>query len=66
MADAGGHIEDGRDPSTGIPVISLYGKNFKPRPEDLEGIDAVLFDIQDVEQVLYIHLNPSLCYGSLC
>lgn len=57
MADAGGHIEDGRDPSTGIPVISLYGKHFKPRREDLEGIDAVLFDIQDVGARFYTYIS---------
>ncbi len=44
----GEKISDGKDPSSGLPVISLYGKKRKPDPEDLEGIEMVVFDIQDV------------------
>ena len=55
MADAGEKIEDGKDPGTGIPLISLYGSHLKPTPEDLKGIDMVIFDIQDVEQG-FIHI----------
>lgn len=57
LADAGDHIEDGRDASTGIPVISLYGSHFKPGPEDLEGIDVVLFDVQDVGVRFYTYIS---------
>ena len=32
-------MEDGIDPITGIPVVSLYGKHKKPSPEELEGVD---------------------------
>ena len=46
-ADAGAKIEDGIDSKTGLPIISLYGKNKKPYPEQLEGIDVILFDIQE-------------------
>jgi uncharacterized protein YbbC (DUF1343 family) len=42
LADAGEKIEDGRDPSTGIMLISLYGSHLKPTPEDLKGIDIVI------------------------
>ena len=57
LADAGDHIEDGKDASTGIPIISLYGGHFKPLPEDLEGISVVLFDIQDVGVRFYTYIS---------
>ncbi len=57
LADAGDYIEDGKDASTGIPIISLYGGHFKPLPEDLEGISAVLFDIQDVGVRFYTYIS---------
>ena len=57
LADAGDHIADGKDVSTGIPIISLYGGHFKPLPEDLEGISVVLFDIQDVGVRFYTYIS---------
>ena len=57
LADAGERIDDGKDPSTGIPVISLYGAHFKPTPEDLKGIDIVIFDIQDVGVRFYTYMS---------
>ncbi|MBP8239027.1 MAG: DUF1343 domain-containing protein, partial [Saprospiraceae bacterium] len=47
-ADAGEKITDGKDPATGIPLLSLYGKKRKPSAEDLSNVDWVIFDIQDV------------------
>ncbi len=47
-ADAGEHIDNSVDAKTGVPVISMYGKHMKPTPEDLAGIDIVIFDSQDV------------------
>ncbi|MBO0343328.1 MAG: DUF1343 domain-containing protein [Bacteroidota bacterium] len=47
-ADAGEHVKDGVDTQTGLPIISLYGKNRKPSQEQLSGLDVVVFDIQDV------------------
>lgn len=47
-ADAGATIKDGKDAKTGLPIVSLYGKNKKPSPEQLQDLDIVLFDIQDV------------------
>jgi uncharacterized protein YbbC (DUF1343 family) len=44
---AGDKIEDMKDPKTGIPVLSLYGATRKPTPEMLEGIDVLVYDIQD-------------------
>lgn len=45
---AGGHITDSVDEATGLPVYSLYGATRKPTPEMLEGIDVMVYDIQDV------------------
>lgn len=47
-AAAGEAVPPGRDPSTGLPVHSLYGERQEPDPEDLRGLDALLFDIQDI------------------
>lgn len=57
MADAGEKIESGKDPETGIPLISLYGSHLKPTPEDLAGIDFVIFDIQDVGARFYTYIS---------
>ena len=56
-ADAGEHITDGKDPETGIPLVSLYGKNRKPQPEQLAGLDWVIFDIQDVGTRFYTYIS---------
>lgn len=56
-ADAGAKIEDGRDARTGIPLLSLYGSKRKPTAEDLEGVDWVLFDIQDVGARFYTYIS---------
>lgn len=56
-ADAGEQVKDGRDAKTGIPLISLYGKNKKPTKEYLEGIDIVVFDIQDVGARFYTYIS---------
>ena len=57
MASAGEVIKDGKDPVTGIPIISLYGDRKKPTPEDLRGIDIVIFDIQDVGVRFYTYIS---------
>lgn len=56
-ADAGETVGNYRDRQTGLPVISLYGKNKKPTPEDLQGIDVVVFDMQDVGVRFYTYLS---------
>lgn len=56
-ADAGEKIENYTDPSTGIPVISLYGPKRKPTAEDLAGVDVLLFDIQDVGTRFYTYIS---------
>ena len=45
---AGGKVEDTKDETTGLPVFSLYGATRKPTPEMLEGVDVMVYDIQDV------------------
>ena len=57
LADAGESIENGKDTETGIPLISLYGSHLKPTPEDLAGIDVVVFDIQDVGARFYTYIS---------
>ncbi|NMC40716.1 MAG: DUF1343 domain-containing protein [Bacteroidales bacterium] len=57
LADAGQKITDGKDPVTGLPVVSLYGKSVKPSDEQLKGIDAVVYDIQDVGARFYTYIS---------
>lgn len=45
---AGGHVTDTKDEATGLPVYSIYGATRKPTHEMLEGIDVMVYDIQDV------------------
>ncbi|UKJ07255.1 exo-beta-N-acetylmuramidase NamZ domain-containing protein [Solitalea lacus] len=54
-ASAGVHVVDTIDGQTGIKVISLYGKMSKPSKESLEGIDVMIFDIQDVGARFYTY-----------
>ena len=56
-ADAGELIVDGKDTKTGLPIISLYGSNKKPKPEQLEGIEILVFDIQDVGARFYTYIS---------
>ena len=56
-ADAGAKVADGVDATTGLPIVSLYGSNKKPTPEQLKGIDVLLFDIQDVGARFYTYIS---------
>ncbi len=56
-ADAGENINNNIDNKTGIPIISLYGKNKKPQITDLKDIDIVIFDIQDVGVRFYTYIS---------
>ncbi|MDX5481776.1 MAG: DUF1343 domain-containing protein [Hymenobacteraceae bacterium] len=56
-ADAGAHIKDAKDSKTGLPIISLYGKNKKPLPEQIKNLDVLLFDIQDVGTRFYTYIS---------
>lgn len=53
----GEQVDDGVDIKTGLPLISLYGKNKKPSKEQLEGIDIVIYDIQDVGARFYTYIS---------
>ena len=54
---AGDKIADSRDEATGLPVYSLYGSTRKPTPEMLEGIDVMVYDIQDVGARSYTFIS---------
>lgn len=56
-ADAGEHVKDGRDVRTGLPLISLYGTDKKPKPEQLQDVDVLLFDVQDVGVRFYTYIG---------
>lgn len=55
--DAGAKIDNEFDSKTGLPIISLYGKNKKPTNEQLKGIDIIIFDIQDVGARFYTYIS---------
>ena len=55
--DNGAIIKDEIDSLTRIPIISLHGKNRKPLPEQLIGIDLMVFDLQDVGVRFYTYLS---------
>lgn len=57
QADAGEHVINSKDTKTGLPLISLYGKNKKPQKEFLKGVDFVVFDIQDVGVRFYTYIS---------
>ena len=56
-ASNGASVDNSTDLKTGLPVISLYGKHYKPTVEDLQGIDLVIFDIQDVGARFYTYIS---------
>lgn len=56
-ADAGEQVKHGKDVNTGLPVISLYGSNKKPKPSYFEGLDLLIFDIQDVGARFYTYIS---------
>jgi uncharacterized protein YbbC (DUF1343 family) len=53
----GKEILNGKDPKTGIEVVSLYGNHKKPVPADLKDIDIIIFDIQDVGARFYTYIS---------
>ena len=54
---AGAKIKSGIDEKTGLPIVSLYGKNYKPSPEMMKKLDVVIFDIQDVGARFYTYIS---------
>lgn len=56
-ADAGEKVSSSVDTKTNLPIVSLYGDNKKPRQEQLQGIDVIVFDIQDVGVRFYTYIS---------
>ncbi|PSL33699.1 exo-beta-N-acetylmuramidase NamZ family protein [Dyadobacter jiangsuensis] len=56
-ASNGAAVNNETDAKTGLPIISLYGKNQKPTKEQLADIDLLVFDIQDVGCRYYTNIN---------
>ncbi len=56
-ADAGEKVKSNIDAKTKLPIISLYGKNKKPFPEEIKGLDVIVFDIQDVGARFYTYIS---------
>lgn len=54
---AGEKVASGADPKTGVRVFSLYGATRKPTPQMLEGIDVLVFDIQDIGSRSYTYIS---------
>ncbi len=50
-------VQSGRDPATGLPVHSLYGEVKRPTPRMLQGLDALVYDIQDVGARFYTYIT---------
>lgn len=50
-------VGDGRDTKTGLPIYSLYGERRSPTPEQLAGLDALVFDIQDIGCRFYTYIS---------
>ena len=65
-ADAGALVENDIDKATGLPIVSLYGKNKKPSKEQLQDVDVILFDIQDVGARFNLYIKLALCDGGCC
>ncbi|MBQ8761228.1 MAG: DUF1343 domain-containing protein [Bacteroidales bacterium] len=56
-ADEGAAVNNSMDEKTQLPIISLYGSNKKPNSQQLEGIDILLFDLQDVGTRFYTYIS---------
>ncbi|MCJ7755221.1 MAG: serine hydrolase, partial [Thermoanaerobaculales bacterium] len=59
-AAAGEIVDSGTDPESGLPVVSLYGDHRKPSAEDLEGLDALVFDLQGGGVRFYTYVSTMM------
>lgn len=57
VLSAGENVPNGRDESTGLPLVSLYGNHKKPTASDLQDVDVVVFDLQDVGARFYTYIS---------
>ncbi|HEX9690031.1 MAG TPA: exo-beta-N-acetylmuramidase NamZ domain-containing protein, partial [Thermoanaerobaculia bacterium] len=58
-SDVDAKVADQVDPATGLTIHSLYGEGRRPRPEDLEGLEALVLDIQDVGTRFYTYVTTA-------
>lgn len=56
-AAAGEKVDSSVDETSGLPVVSLYGKKQKPTPEDLAGLDVLVIDLQDAGVRFYTYAS---------
>jgi uncharacterized protein YbbC (DUF1343 family) len=57
QATDGETVTNGRDPRSGVPIVSLYGSNRKPTAAQLDSLDVIIFDIQDVGTRFYTYIS---------
>ncbi|MCX6311151.1 MAG: DUF1343 domain-containing protein [Bacteroidetes bacterium] len=65
-AENGEDVGNSIDKKTGLPVISLYGDHVKPLAKDLNGIDVVIYDIQDVGVRCYTYVTTMTYVMEAC
>lgn len=65
-ADAGEKVNSNQDTKTGLPIISLYGNNKKPKAEQLKSVDIVIFDLQDVGVRFYTYISTMHYVMEIC
>jgi uncharacterized protein YbbC (DUF1343 family) len=66
QADAGEKVDDKIDLVTGLPILSLYGKQRKPDSTMLSDVDVVVFDIQDVGARFYTYISTMALVMEAC
>lgn len=66
QAGAGEEVGSNTDPVTGLPIVSLYGKNKKPKNDDLDGIEIMIYDIQDVGVRFYTYISTMTYVMEAC
>ncbi len=55
--DRGAHFDDTKDEKTGLPIIAMFGKNHRPKKEQMQDVDLVVFDIQDVGVRFFTYIS---------
>ena len=65
-AQAGDHVADEIDAATGLQVVSLYGANRTPTTDQLGGLDAIVYDLQDVGARHYTYISTLVHVMQAC
>ena len=55
--DRGGHVKSEIDEKTGLPIVSMFGKNRRPSNQQLKDIDVMIFDIQDAGARFFTYIS---------